>query len=134
MANVVPIAPVQGQPTNLRSSRSSTSLRQSSCQRDPNSCPSIFCVILTGLCVLRVVVPLHFVVFVLSSLAVVLTLSFVLVLALALAFVVLAFALARAGLAFAFVVCARPSTCLVVLQVFGFLSTVSRHMTVNSTQ
>ena len=58
-------------------------------------------------------------------------LSFVLALTLAHAFVLLAFALARAGLAFVFVVRARPSTRLVVLQVFGFLSSLSRDVIVN---
>ena len=80
-------------------------------------CP--FCVILTGSCVLRVVVH-HFVKCVLTFLAVVFTLPFVFVLAFVL--VRLGFVLARA----------RLSTCLVVLQVFGFPSTVSRHVPVNS--
>ena len=78
-----------------------------------------FCVILTGLCILRVVVH-HFVNCVLSFLPVVFSLSFVLV---------LAFVLARLGFALAR---ARLSTCLVVLQVLSFLSTVSLHVPVNS--
>ena len=76
---------------------------------------------------------LHFlaVVFTISS---DLVLAFALArLAFALAFVLRSFSLARAGLAFAFVVRARPATCLVVLQVFGFLSTVPRHMPINCT-
>ena len=41
-------------------------------------------------------------------------------------------AFAHAGLAFAFVVRARPYTCLVVLKVFGFLSKVFRHVSIDS--
>ena len=69
--------------------------------------------------------------FFLPFLAVMVVLSFVL--ALAFAITGLAFALVRAVLAFGFVVRARPSARLVVLQVFGFLSTISRHVTVSST-
>ena len=47
------------------------------------------------------------------------------VLALSFALTWLAFAFAFAGLAFGFIVRARPSTPLIVLQVFSFLSTVS---------
>ena len=64
--------------------------------------------------------------------------SFLLVLAFVLAklasvlvFVLLALALAE--LAFAFVVRARPSTRLIVLHVFSFPSTISRHVAVSST-
>ena len=41
VAPVVPLVPMQGQSTNPCSSRSTTSLRQSSCQCDPNMYPSI---------------------------------------------------------------------------------------------
>ena len=42
---VVTLVFMQGQPTNLCSHRSTTSLRQSSCQRGPNSCPSTLCIL-----------------------------------------------------------------------------------------
>ena len=65
MATIVPLVPTQEHSTNLYSSRSITSLHQSSCQRDP-------------LCVLRVVVLLHFIKSFLPFLAVLFTLAFVL--------------------------------------------------------
>ena len=92
-----------------------------------------FCVILTRLCVLGVVVLLHVVKSFLPFFAVVFTLSFA-VHAFALACVLLAFAFARAALAFAFVVRVGPSTCLILLSVLSFLSTISQHVSVNSTQ
>ena len=79
---------------------------------------------------------LHFEKSFLPLLAVLFTLSIAFALArlaFALALVLLACALARAGLAFGFIVHARQSTRLVVLQVFGFLCTISRNVTVNST-
>ena len=45
MAIVLPLVPMQDQSTNLCSSHSTISLRQSSCQSDPNSCPSTLCLI-----------------------------------------------------------------------------------------
>ena len=72
----------------------------------------------------------------LPFLAVLFALSFALAFALtklAFSVVFVLFAFAFAGLAFGFVVRARPFICLVVLQVFSFLSTVSRHVAVNST-
>ena len=116
---------MQGQSTNLCSSRSTTS---------PNPAVSVvptrvrpFCA-WTGLCFLRVVVPLHLVCPFLSW-----CLPFPLFLFLPIPLPVLAFALAFVLLAFVFVVHARQSTRSVVLQIFGFLSTVSRLVTVNST-
>ena len=80
-----------------------------------------FCVVLTGLCFLRVFVPLHFMESLLHFSAVV----FVLVLAVslarlafALAFVLLAFAIVRAGLVFAF---CRPCQ---TIQLFGYFASL----------
>ena len=130
MSTVLPVAPMQDQSTNLCSSNSTASLRQSSCQRDPNSCPS--------LCFLFVFVLHQFVKSSLPFLAVLFALSFTLALtfsltwiAFALACVLLAFA--RAGLAFDFIVRSRPSIRLIVLPVLSSLWTISHHVTVGST-
>ena len=106
--------PCRISPQILCSSHSTTSLRQSSCQRDPNPCPSTLCILHRFF--LFVFVPLHFVKSFLPFLAVLCALSF----ALALARHAFALAFALAGLAFGFVVRARPSTRWVVLQVFSF--------------
>ena len=94
----VPLVPMQSQPKNLCSTRLSTSLRPSCCQRDPNSCPSFLCDLYWF--VLRVVVLLHFVRSSLPFLAVVFTLSFVFVLALSVPFVLLALAFAKYSVLF----------------------------------
>ena len=76
------------------------------------------CVLLTGLCLLLVFVPLHFVTSILPFLAVLIAISFALALAFALTRLASAlssvlFAFALAGLAFGFIVRARPSTRLI---------------------
>ena len=129
MATVLPLAPMQDQSTNLCSSHSTTSLRQSSCQRDPNACPSTLCIVdrFVFLVCLRAP-PFREI---LSSISCRVVCPFLCScscpypVCFALSFVLFAFALAR--LAFGFVVRARPSTRLIVLHVFSFLSTTSRH-------
>ena len=82
VAIVMPLAPRRIRPTSLCSSHSTTNLRQSICQRDPQLVSVQLCVLLTSLCFLLVFVPLHLVKSFLSFLAVLLTLSFVFVLGL----------------------------------------------------
>ena len=113
-------ANVQGQPTNLFSTRLTTSLRRSSCQRYPKLCSS--CVILTSLFLAcRRARPVREI---RSSISCRGVCQFPW-LFLPLPFLCLA-CLCPCWVCFGFVVCARPSIRLVGLQVFGWLSTVSR--------
>ena len=133
MATVLPPAPMQDQSTNLCSSRSTTSLRQSSCQRDPNSCPTTLCILdrfVFPVC-LRAP-PFREIPFFPCSCSCCLPFARIALLLLLLPLSCPCLCLLP-GLAFGFVVRARPSTRLIVLHVFSFLSTISRHVAVNST-
>ena len=125
VAIVLPLAPTKDQLTNLCSSRSTTICVSPFVKVIPTRVIPL-CVLLTTLCFVLVFVLLHLVISFLLILSVLFALPFAVVLAFALARLV-GFALYR--LAFGFVVRARPFTRLIVLHVFSFLSTRSRHVT-----
>ena len=134
MATVVLLVPMQDHSTNLCSSRSTTSLRQSRFQRGPNSCPSTLCVFDRFVCLVCLRAP-PFREILLPFLAVLFALSVVLapLLGLLLSLPLSCMHVPLPDLPLVFIVRARPSTRLIVLQAVGFLSTISRHVTVSST-
>ena len=125
---------MQGQSTNQSSSRTTAGVRQYGCQRIFVSCPSALCILDLFVFLVCLRAPPAFRKTCSSFLTVLFTFPLLLLLPLPLPFpfvfvvacdfLVLAFALA--GPPFALLVRARPFTCLVVLQEFGFLPTCNR--------
>ena len=135
MATVVPLVPMQDHSANMCFSHSTTSLRQSSCQDDPDSYPYTlrnidqfeFLVCLRAPCnFAKSFLPFSFPLFLLLHLP-------FLGLPLSLPLSCLPLPLPVPGLPLVLSSVPDHPLRLIVLQVFSFLSTMSRHVTVSST-